>query len=76
MPVELVIITYNELHLERRSWPPEEAVRKAGEAARKSVLKQLPEGAIVERLFCEEHGDDGSRTMRAIAETRENIARQ
>lgn len=76
LPVELVIITYNELHAERRSWPPEEAVRKAGEAAKKSVLKQLPEGAIIERLFCEEHRDDGSRKMRAIVETRENIASQ
>ncbi len=76
MPVELVIITYNELRSEHKRWSLEEAIRKARDAARKSVEDRLPEEVIVERLFYEEDKDDDSWEIRAVAETRENIARQ
>ena len=76
LPVELVIITYNELRSEHKRWSLEEAIRKARDAARKSVEDRLPEEVIVERLFYEEDKDDDSWEIRAVAETRENIARQ
>lgn len=76
LPVELVIITYDELRSEQRSCSLEEAVRKAKDAARLSVESRLPKEVIVERLFYEEHKDDDSWEIRAVAETRENVARQ
>jgi len=74
LPVEVVTVTYHELTLERRALSPEQALEKARFAALKLTRAQIPEEAVVERVYYQEYTDEGRERVRAVVETRENIA--
>ena len=74
LPVELVTITYHELALERRDLSREKALEQARFEALQLTRDQIPEEAAVERVYYQEYTDQGCERVRAVIETKENIA--
>ena len=74
LPVEFITITFNELEVEEIEFTQEEALKRAKKLAQKAVLSQVPPEAEKKRLFFEEKRDKKNWEIRAVVETRENIA--
>lgn len=74
LPVELVVTTYHELLVEETPLSHEEALELARAEALKKLQEQIPEEVALERFFCEEYSEDSTEWIRAVAETREDIA--
>ncbi|MEW5784669.1 MAG: sporulation protein YqfD [Bacillota bacterium] len=73
LPVELVAVTYHEIYTETIILTPEKARQRAEVEALALVQSQLPEDALVERIYYQQYSEQGRDWVRAVAETREDI---
>ncbi len=75
LPVELVLLTYYELEVEEINYTLKEALENAREEAAGRVVSRIPPGAEVARAFISVTRKDREHYVRAVLETKENIAR-
>ncbi|HHX87972.1 MAG TPA: sporulation protein YqfD [Firmicutes bacterium] len=73
-PVEVKLTRYYEIIVEERDISPEQALLLSREEAKKQARSQIPEGVPAGATFFEECTVQGRRGVRAVVETRENIA--
>ena len=73
-PVELITVTYYEVLLEEDTISRNEALQRARVEARTELKKLLPEEVEVEQAYYQEFMDQSREWVRAVAETREDIA--
>lgn len=74
MPVEIITVTYHEMVMEEITVSVTEALKLARQEAMERLTAQLPEGVEPVSLSIQEYTDQGQDWVRAMAETREDIA--
>ncbi len=74
LPVEVITVTYFEIIQEIKTLSPQEALQQAREEALSQLREQLPEGVDYSQIYFQEFTDQGKDWVRAVAETREDIA--
>lgn len=73
-PVEVKMITYREMQIDRKTIPYGEALQLAKKKALQRLRSQVPEKTDLEQLCFEEYMENGAERVRAVAETREEIS--
>lgn len=73
-PVELTTVTYYEVLVEEVVISRSEALRRARDEAGAELKKMLPEEVEVEQAYYQEFMERSREWVRAVAETREDIA--
>lgn len=74
LPVEIITVTYHEMVMEEITVSVTEALKLARQEAMERLTAQLPEGVEPVSLSIQEYTDQGQDWVRAMAETREDIA--
>lgn len=74
LPVEVVTVTYYEILEVQKVVSRSQALQQARDEAMTVLRQQLPEDVAVEQLFFQEFTKQSQEWVRAVAETREDIA--
>lgn len=74
IPVEVTQTRYYEIIIEVKEISPEQAVLLSRAEANRQARRQVPEGVPAGVTFYEEYTEHGRKWVRAVVETRENIA--
>jgi similar to stage IV sporulation protein len=74
IPVELVTVTYHEILVVKKEVSRGEALQHARDEAMARLRSLLPEAVAAEQLYFQEFTEQSREWVRAVAETREDIA--
>ncbi len=74
LPLEVTQTRYYEIIIEVKEITPEKALEISRVEAARQVQDQLPAGVPIGETLCEEYTENGLKWVRAVIETRENIA--
>lgn len=75
LPVELVIVAYHEILIKEKEISRSVALQQARNDALAQLRRQLPEEVAVDQLYFQEFTEQSREWVRAVAETREDIAK-